>query len=89
MSLSGVRDITVIETPPRDRHPIQTYVGLYDDGMVQRAIAREVDRGGQVFYLHNRVETIDKAAAPAAGTVAQGAARRSLTGRWPSRSWRR
>ena len=62
MSLSGVRDITVIETPPRDRHPIQTYVGLYDDGMVQRAIAREVDRGGQVFYLHNRVDTIDRAA---------------------------
>ena len=63
MSLSGVRDITVIETPPRDRHPIQTYVGLYDEGMVTRAIEREVGRGGQVFYLHNRVETIDKAAA--------------------------
>ncbi len=62
MSLSGVRDITVIETPPRDRHPIQTYVGLYDDGMVQRAVSREVDRGGQVFYLHNRVDTIDKVA---------------------------
>jgi transcription-repair coupling factor (superfamily II helicase) len=62
MSLSGVRDITVIETPPRDRHPIQTYVGLYDEGMVTRAIEREVGRGGQVFYLHNRVETIDRAA---------------------------
>jgi transcription-repair coupling factor (superfamily II helicase) len=62
MSLSGVRDITVIETPPRDRHPIQTYVGLYDEGMVERAIRREVDRGGQVYYLHNRVETIDRAA---------------------------
>jgi transcription-repair coupling factor (superfamily II helicase) len=62
MSLSGVRDITIIETPPRDRHPIQTYVGLYDEGMVKRAIEREVDRGGQVYYLHNRVETIDKVA---------------------------
>jgi transcription-repair coupling factor (superfamily II helicase) len=62
MSLSGVRDITVIETPPRDRHPIQTYVGVFDEGMATRAIAREIDRGGQVFYLHNRVETIDKAA---------------------------
>jgi transcription-repair coupling factor (superfamily II helicase) len=62
MSLSGVRDITVIETPPRDRHPIQTYVGLYDEGMVSRAIEREIDRGGQVYYLHNRVETIDKVA---------------------------
>ncbi len=63
MSLSGVRDITVIETPPRDRHPIQTYVGLYDEGIATRAIEREVDRGGQVYYLHNRVETIDKVAA--------------------------
>lgn len=62
MSLSGVRDISVIETPPRDRHPIQTYVGVYDEGMAIRAIAREIDRGGQVYYLHNRVETIDKAA---------------------------
>ncbi|GAB4243865.1 MAG: transcription-repair coupling factor [Thermoleophilia bacterium] len=62
MSLSGVRDISVIETPPQDRHPVQTYVGLYDEGMVKRAIEREVGRGGQVFYLHNRVETIDKAA---------------------------
>ena len=63
MSLSGVRDITVIETPPRDRHPIQTYVGEYNAEIVKRAIAHEVERGGQVFYLHNRVETIDRAAA--------------------------
>ncbi len=63
MSLAGVRDITIIETPPRDRHPIQTYVGLYDEGMVTRAIGREIDRGGQVYYLHNRVESIDKTAA--------------------------
>jgi transcription-repair coupling factor (superfamily II helicase) len=63
MSLSGVRDISVIETPPRDRHPIQTYVGLYDEGMVNRAIGREIGRGGQVYYLHNRVETIGKTAA--------------------------
>ncbi len=63
MSMAGVRDITVIETPPRDRHPIQTYVGMYDPEMVKRAIDHEVGRGGQVFYLHNRVETIDRAAA--------------------------
>ena len=62
MSLSGVRDITTIETPPRDRHPIQTYVGLYDEGMVKRAILREVERGGQVYYLHNRVDTIEETA---------------------------
>ncbi len=71
MSLSGVRDITVIETPPRDRHPIQTYVGLYDEGMVKRAIEREIDRGGQVYYLHNRVETIDKTAARLRGLMPQ------------------
>lgn len=62
MSLSGVRDISVIETPPRDRHPIQTYVGLYDEGLITRSIEREVDRGGQAFYLHNRVDTIDRTA---------------------------
>jgi len=62
MSHSGVRDISVIETPPRDRHPIQTYVGTYDEGMARRAIEREVDRGGQVFFLHNRVETIERTA---------------------------
>ncbi|MHB0980436.1 MAG: transcription-repair coupling factor [Thermoleophilia bacterium] len=62
MSLSGVRDISVIETPPRDRHPIQTFVGTYDEGMVKRAIEREIGRGGQVFYLHNRVDTIDRTA---------------------------
>jgi len=71
MSLSGVRDITVIETPPRDRHPIQTYVGLYDEGMVKRAIEREIGRGGQVYYLHNRVETIDKTAARLRGLMPQ------------------
>jgi transcription-repair coupling factor (superfamily II helicase) len=63
MSLAGVRDISVIETPPRDRHPIQTFVGLYDEGIIARAIEREIARGGQVFYLHNRVETIDRAVA--------------------------
>jgi len=62
MSLSGVRDITTIETPPRDRHPIQTYVGVYDEGIVKRAIEREISRGGQVFYLHNRVDSIQEAA---------------------------
>ncbi|MFH1833932.1 MAG: transcription-repair coupling factor, partial [bacterium] len=71
MSLSGVRDITVIETPPRDRHPIQTYVGLYDEGMVTRAIEREIGRGGQVYYLHNRVETIDKVAAKLRSSLPQ------------------
>ncbi len=62
MSLAGLRDISVIETPPEGRRPIHTYVGDYDDDLVRGAIERELARGGQVFYLHDRVETIDEAA---------------------------
>jgi transcription-repair coupling factor (superfamily II helicase) len=62
MSLSGLRDISVIETPPEGRRPIRTYVGEYDDELVVQALEREHERGGQSFYLHNRVETIDEAA---------------------------
>ena len=59
MSLVGIRDLSVIETPPVDRLAIRTYVTRYDEGIVREAIGREVARGGQVFYVHNRVETID------------------------------
>jgi transcription-repair coupling factor (superfamily II helicase) len=62
MSLSGLRDISVIETPPEGRRPIRTHVGEYDEELVKTALEREVARGGQAFYLHNRVETIDEAA---------------------------
>src|SRR5437773_1446779 len=62
MSLSGLRDISVIETPPEGRRPIRTYVGEYDEELVKQALEREHQRGGQSFYLHNRVETIDEAA---------------------------
>ena len=62
MSLSGLRDITVINTPPRGRHPIKTHVGEFDEELVAAAFRREFARGGQSFYLHNRVETIDEAA---------------------------
>jgi transcription-repair coupling factor (superfamily II helicase) len=62
MSLAGLRDISVIETPPEGRRAIHTYVGDYDDDLVRGAIERELERGGQVFYLHDRVETIDEAA---------------------------
>jgi transcription-repair coupling factor (superfamily II helicase) len=62
MSLAGLRDISVIETPPEGRRPIHTYVGDYDDDLVKGAIERELNRGGQVFFLHDRVETIDEAA---------------------------
>jgi transcription-repair coupling factor (superfamily II helicase) len=62
MSLSGLRDISVIETPPEGRRPIRTFVGEYDEELVRAALRREKDREGQAFYLHNRVETIDEAA---------------------------
>jgi transcription-repair coupling factor (superfamily II helicase) len=63
MSLSGLRDISVIETPPEGRRPIRTFVGESDDELIKTALEREIDRGGQAFYLHNRVETIEDAAA--------------------------
>jgi transcription-repair coupling factor (superfamily II helicase) len=61
MSLMGLRDMSVIETPPRDRTPIVTWVSEFDDELVEEAIRRELDRGGQVFFVHNRVQTIDAA----------------------------
>jgi transcription-repair coupling factor (superfamily II helicase) len=63
LSLAGLRDLTLIETPPRDRSPILTFVEPWDDGLLEEAFAREVDRGGQVFAVHNRIETIDTIAA--------------------------
>jgi transcription-repair coupling factor (superfamily II helicase) len=62
MSLVGIRDLSIIETPPVDRLAIQTYVTRYDEGVIRDAIMRELQRGGQVFFLHNRVETIDRLA---------------------------
>src|SRR5205807_1852856 len=61
MSLSGLRDISIIETPPEGRRPIRTHVGEYDEELVKQALEREHARGGQCFYLHNRVETIEEA----------------------------
>jgi transcription-repair coupling factor (superfamily II helicase) len=62
MSLAGLRDISVIETAPEGRRPVRTYVGEYDEQLVRQALEREGARGGQAFYLHNRVETIDEVA---------------------------
>ncbi|HKG35496.1 MAG TPA: transcription-repair coupling factor [Solirubrobacterales bacterium] len=62
MSLAGLRDISVIETPPEGRHPIRTYVGPFDEDLVRRAIEREVGRGGQAFFLHNRIESLPELA---------------------------
>jgi transcription-repair coupling factor (superfamily II helicase) len=62
MSLAGLRDISVVETPPEGRRPIKTYVGEYEEELVKRAILREQARGGQGFFLHNRVDSIDETA---------------------------
>jgi transcription-repair coupling factor (superfamily II helicase) len=62
MSLAGLRNISVIETPPEGRRPIHTYVGEYDEELVKQAIERELSREGQVFFLHDRVETIEEVA---------------------------
>src|SRR4051812_27045792 len=62
MSLAGLRDVSVIETPPEGRRPIRTYVGPYDEELVRRAVEREAARDGQTFYLHNRIETLHETA---------------------------
>ncbi len=62
MALSGIRDMSTIEEPPADRYPVQTYVIEHSNAIIDDAIRREVERGGQVYYLHNRVETIDQCA---------------------------
>jgi transcription-repair coupling factor (superfamily II helicase) len=61
MSLTGVRDITMIQTPPEERLPVMTHVGPFDERLVRQAVLRELERGGQVFFVHNRVKTIEAA----------------------------
>ena len=62
MAITGIREMSTIATPPEERHPVLTFVGAYDERQVAAAIHRELLRDGQVFYLHNRVESIEKAA---------------------------
>jgi transcription-repair coupling factor (superfamily II helicase) len=62
MAVGGIRDMSVIQTPPEERQPIKTYVTADDDELVKEAIGRELQRGGQVYFVHNRVRTIEKAA---------------------------
>ena len=71
MALSGIRDMSTIEEPPADRYPVQTFVMEHSNAIIDDAIRREVERGGQVYYLHNRTETIDQCA---------GALRRRIPG---------
>src|SRR5918993_1442973 len=71
MSIIGIRDLSIIETPPVDRLAIQTYLTRYDERVIRDAILRELERGGQVFFLHNRVETIDRIAMKLADLVSE------------------
>ncbi len=80
-SLLGVRDMTLIQTPPRDRQPIITHVLPWSDAVIEDAIHRELDRGGQVFFVHNRVETIATLAQRVAAAGARRRRSRSRTGR--------
>jgi transcription-repair coupling factor (superfamily II helicase) len=63
MALTGIRDMSTVDTPPEDRQPVLTFVGPYDEGTAVGAVRRELLRGGQVFWLHNRVATLDRQAA--------------------------
>jgi transcription-repair coupling factor (superfamily II helicase) len=58
LSLAGLRDLTLLETAPKDRSPVLTYIEPWDDALLEEALARELDRGGQVYFVHNRIETI-------------------------------
>jgi transcription-repair coupling factor (superfamily II helicase) len=94
MAITGIREMSTIATPPEERHPVLTFVGAYDDKQVAAAIHRELLRDGQVFYLHNRVESIEKAArklrelvpearvAVAHGQMGEDALERVMVGFW-------
>ncbi len=69
MSLAGLRDLSLIETAPQDRSPVLTFVEPWDDALIEEACTRELDRGGQVFVVHNRIETIETIAARVRGLV--------------------
>jgi transcription-repair coupling factor (superfamily II helicase) len=62
MTMAGIRDISIVDTPPEDRHPVMTYVGEFDDLTIASAVRREILRDGQVFFVHHRVDTIHRAA---------------------------
>jgi transcription-repair coupling factor (superfamily II helicase) len=69
MAMSGIRDLSVIATPPVARHPIKTFVSQWNDALIAEACQREIKRGGQIYFLHNEVQTIDKKASDVAALV--------------------
>ena len=88
MAITGIREMSTITTPPEERHPVLTYVGAYEDRQVVAAVRRELLREGQVFYIHNRVNSIEKAAAqdPRAGARGPGRHRARPDGGAPARA---
>ncbi|MBK9613362.1 hypothetical protein [Candidatus Amarobacter glycogenicus] len=88
MSLTGVRDLSTIDTPPEERLPIKTTLAEYDEQLIRQAILREMDRGGQVYFVHNRVLGIEQLA-QRVHTIVPKPASASATGRCRSASWSR
>lgn len=86
MALSGIRDMSTIEEPPHDRQPVQTYVVEHEWPVIAEAIRRELSRGGQVYYLHNRVENIESTAGRLRQWLGRTWPSASPTGKWPSGS---
>ena len=84
LAMSGLRDISIIATPPPNRHAIKTFVGEWDDALIQEAMLREIKRGGQVYFLHNKIETMEKMARELAKLVPI-ASIRSAHGQMPER----
>ena len=87
MSLVGLRDMSVIETPPKDRMAIQTVVAAWDEKLIRSAIEKELERGGQVYFVHNRVETIYDIADKHSGDWCPRRASSSATARCRRASW--
>ena len=91
MALSGIRDLSVLEEAPQNRYPVQTYVLEYNSGIINEAIKKELRRGGQVFYLHNNVETIEAKAARIASAIPEarvGVGHGKMTEQQLSKVWR-
>ncbi len=89
MSLTGIRETSTLATPPEERHPVLTYVGPYTDKQTSAAIRRELMREGQVFFVHNRVSTIDRTAAKIRELVPEARVERWRTARCPRAGWSR
>ncbi len=91
MAMSGIRDMSVIEEPPIDRYPVQTYVIEHNEGIILQAVTKELRRGGQVYYIHNRIETIDICAAKLSQALPEariGVAHGQITEERLSEIWR-